>query len=181
MRILLVYPVPPRSRWPRGLIRSHWAPTGLAYLGTALRRAGHDVRIHVREEALVKRNFDWQAAEADLRRLLSEFRPDMVGFSAVTPLVPETAELAELVKDLLGPGVLTVAGGPHPSVLPERTRGECPAVDGVVIGEGEQTIVEVAERGRVERSGIDGGRLSAPVLAKIVIVPERDVVELIWQ
>ena len=139
----------------------------MAYLGTALRRAGHDVRVHVREEALVKRDFDWRAAEADLRRLLSEFRPEMVGFSAVTPLVPETAELAELVKGLLGPGVLTVAGGPHPSVLPERTLEECPGIDVVAIGEGEQTIVELAERGaRQDVRGIafrgDGGVMQTP-------------------
>ncbi len=128
-------------------MHSRWVPTGLACIATCLRRAGHTVRIHVREEELVKGRFDWDAADAHLRGLLTDFQPDMVGLSAVTPLIPETAAIARLAKQLVGERVLTVAGGPHPSALPERTLEDCPDLDAVVVGEGETAMVELAEKG----------------------------------
>jgi len=147
MRVLLIYPAPPRSHWPRGLFRSLWVPTGPAYLAASLARAGHEVRIHVREEHLTKNGFDWDEAEARLRKLLEEFRPEMVGLTVTTPAVAETAEIARRVKETVGEHVLVAVGGPHATALPERTLEECPGVDVAVIGEAEETIVELAEKG----------------------------------
>ena len=147
MNVLLIYPVRPPSHWPVGRFRSFWVPTGLAYLAAGLRRAGHAVRVHVREEQLIKNGMDWQGADQEIRRLLTEFQPDMVGLSATTPCIPEASALARLAKEICGPGVTVIAGGPHPSAVPEMTLAECPQIDAVVVGEGEETIVELANRG----------------------------------
>jgi len=147
MRVLLVYSAPDRDYWPVGVFRSHWVPTGLAYLATAMRRAGHDVRVHVRAEHLVKNGFDWQDADERTRGLLAEFRPELVGFSVLSPGVRDTATMSRWVKRMLGDHVLTVAGGAHPTALPERMLADCPDVDVVVIGEAEETLVELADRG----------------------------------
>ena len=162
MNVLLIQPAPPRSHWPRGSFLSRWVPTGLASLAVALRRAGHDVLIHSREEQLIKDGFDWDRADARLRSLFGEFRPDLVGLSITTPAVPEAAALARLAKELCGEATLVAVGGPHATALPERTLAECPDVDVAVIGEGEATLVELAERGaRDDVAGIcfrrDGG------------------------
>ena len=147
MRILLIYPVPPPRAWPRGLFRSRWVPTGIAQIAAELRHAGHEVRILVREEQLMKAGLDWSAADGALRQLLSEFRPAMVGLSVVTPGMPEAGAIAALTKGLLGRDVLVVAGGPHPSALPAETLAECPDVDVVAVGDGEAATVALAERG----------------------------------
>ena len=147
MRVLLVYPASPRTTWPQGAFRSKWVPTGLAYIATALRRAGHRVAVHVCEAVLDKNGFDWSAADAEWRGLLQEFRPEMVGLSLVTPGVPEAGALAATAKEIGGSQVLVVAGGPHATALPERLLEECPAVDVAVVGEGERTLVELADRG----------------------------------
>jgi len=147
MKALLIQPVPPRTHWPRGSFLSRWVPTGLAYLAAALRRRGHEARVHNREEQLIKDGFDWDRADARLRALLTEFRPDLVGLSVTTPYVPETEATAALAKELCGPQTLVVAGGPHVTALPERTLADCPHVDVAVIGEGEHTLAELAERG----------------------------------
>ena len=162
MKVLLVYPVPPRSVWPRGIFRSHWVPSGLAYLSTALCKGGHEVRVIHREENLEAVGFDWEKAEARLRALLAEYCPEMVGVSAVTPMIPETELIAIWAKEICGQDVIVVAGGPHPTALPERTLADCPAIDVAVVGEAEQTIVELADHGpREDISGIvlrqDGG------------------------
>ncbi len=147
MRVLLVYPAPQKTHWPRGPFRSHWVPTGLAFLATALQRAGHEVRVLVRHEQLIKAAYDWSAAEAELRDVLKQFRPEMLGLSAVSSVMPETGRIAALAKQLVGENVLVVAGGPHPTALPEQTLAECPAIDVIALGEGEQTIVSLAQRG----------------------------------
>ena len=147
MRVLLVYPAPPRTTWPLGDFRSKWVPTGLAYIAASLRRAGHRVAVHLREEVLEKNGYDWSAADAELRRLLDEFRPEVVGLSLLTSGVTEGGTIAAMAKEVCGRQVLVVAGGVHASALPERLLEECPAIDVAVVGEGEQTLVELADRG----------------------------------
>jgi radical SAM superfamily enzyme YgiQ (UPF0313 family) len=147
MRILLVYPAPPRDRWPLGLFRSRWVPTGLACIAAVLRRAGHVVAVHLREQTLERHNFDWAAADAQLRQEMVEFRPDMVGLSVVTPGVADAAAIAAMAKESVGPQTLVVAGGVHPTALPDSFLQVCPAADAVVVGEGEWTMAELADQG----------------------------------
>ena len=154
MKVLLIHLVPPRSVWPRGLFRSYWVPTGVAFLAGVLQRAGHDVRLLCREEQLIKHKLDWQQADAELVKLVQEFGPEMIGLSVVTPAMPEAARLAALCRQALGRPVLIVAGGPHPTALPEQTLAEVPAIDAVIVGEGELTLRDLADRGL--RDSIEG-------------------------
>ena len=155
MKILLIEPVPPRTAWPRGIFRSRWVPTGLAYIARSLLRAGHEVRVHCAEEQVMKAGGDRDAADAALRREIEEFRPEAVGISMVTPHVPTGEAIARQVKELSGGRALVVVGGPHPSALPERTLNDCADFDVAAVGEGEQTMVELAERGpRPDVAGI---------------------------
>jgi len=147
MRILLVYLTPPSSHWPRGRSRSRWVPTGVAYLGAVLRRAGHSVLVHIREEQLIKNGFDWDDANARLRSLIDDFKPKILGMSVLTPSVPEATHIAKMARQICGRDLMIVAGGPHPTAVPELMFRDCPELDAVVIGEGEHTIVEVAEKG----------------------------------
>lgn len=147
MKALLVYAAPDRDYWPTGGFRSQWVPTGLAYLARALLAGGHDVRVHVREEQLRKNHFNWPDADGRLRSILAEFRPQLVGISTLTPMVKDTAAIARWAKEICGRDVITVAGGAHPTTLPDATLDECPHLDAVVLGEGEATIAELADRG----------------------------------
>jgi len=124
-----------------------WVPDGLACIATTLRRAGHEVVVHMREEKIDKNGFDWDAADREFRGWLQEFRPEVVGLSVNTPGVPEGCAFAALAKELCGRHVLVVAGGPHPTALPEGLLGECPSIDVAAVGEGELTMAELAEKG----------------------------------
>jgi radical SAM superfamily enzyme YgiQ (UPF0313 family) len=123
---------------------------GLGFLGAAPRRGGHRVAVHVRQEVLEKNGFDWDAADAELLGILREMRPDVVGLSVFTPGMPEAAAIAALVKRTLSRQVLVVAGGPHPTALAEETLQESPDMDVVVLGEGEETLVELVDHGPSE-------------------------------
>ncbi len=119
-------------------------PTGLAYIASTLKRAGHEVKLHIREEHLHKHNFDWAAADEALRKLLRDFRPELVGFSVLTPAVEETAQLARLAKQICGLNTITVAGGVHPTAMGREMLETIPELDLVVLGEGEMTLLELA-------------------------------------
>jgi len=147
MKILLVYPVPPKVHWPKGLFRSRWVPSGISYIGRALIDAGHEVRIHMREERLVKCNVDWNHADEELRNELIKFKPDMVGLSILTPSITEAGWIAEQTKAACGTDTIIVARGVHPSALPEETLRDYTAIDVVTVGEGERTLVELAAKG----------------------------------
>ncbi len=174
MKVLLVYPAPPTSHWPVGLWRSRWVPSGLASIAACLLRAGHQVRVHLREERLETFGYDLARADDDYDNLVREFAPDLVGLSAVTPAILDAGELARRAKDIRGGRVLTIVGGPHPSALPEQTLEEFASFDAAAVGEGEGTMVELADRGRpapdiaglVYRDGDGGVVRTAPRAAR---------------
>jgi radical SAM superfamily enzyme YgiQ (UPF0313 family) len=127
MRVLLINPFYPISETPS-------PPLGLAYLAAALQAAGEEVRIL---DLVV-----YPYSEALLAQVLEEFNPGLVGLTAVTMNVDRARALAGDVKRL-SPETATVMGGPHVTFSARETLEACPALDMVVLGEGEQTLVEL--------------------------------------
>ena len=67
-----------------------------------------------------------------------------LGISVLTgPMIRGAVEIATAIKSEL-PGLPIIFGGWHPTLLPDETLTE-PFVDIVVRGQGEVTLVEVAE------------------------------------
>ncbi|MBI5478789.1 MAG: B12-binding domain-containing radical SAM protein [Deltaproteobacteria bacterium] len=115
-------------------------PLGLMYLAAALRHAGHQVHIYESE-------CRWRDLHR-FRAALTAFRPDIVGLSAITMEAQVMEGMAATTHAAL-PGVPIVVGGPHATAYPEWCL-RVPAIDYVVLGEGEQSLpalVEVLIRG----------------------------------
>ncbi|MEI8191228.1 MAG: radical SAM protein, partial [candidate division NC10 bacterium] len=79
----------------------------------------------------------------DVKKALAEEKPSVVGATAATPMIRQAVRLCRLAKELV-PGVKTLIGGVHSSILPDEVAGE-QGVDVVVRGEGEQTAVELMD------------------------------------
>lgn len=77
---------------------------------------------------------------SDIRKVISDFQPDVVGISSMTASFPAAISVATIVKEI-NPNIKVVMGGRHPSSLPELTLSE-KNVDYVVIGEGEEAFCE---------------------------------------
>jgi radical SAM superfamily enzyme YgiQ (UPF0313 family) len=69
-----------------------------------------------------------------------------VGFSCTTSSFPETNRIATLLKDQ-APHIATVLGGAHACTIGAPLLDSYPALDYLVIGEGENTMLELARSG----------------------------------
>ena len=109
---------------------------GLLMLAAVLRNAGHRVRI-----------LDASAQSTGYEDTLKEakkFQPDIIALTAVTPSIIKTVKLASMMKEIY-PFIPIVIGGPHFTAVPEETLSDYPVFDYGVVGEGEETIIELVE------------------------------------
>ena len=71
-----------------------------------------------------------------------DYNPDLIGMSVFTGY--NNKKSVELSKSLKAKGYKIVWGNAHPSLLPEQTLKE-PSIDFVVIGEGEEILLELVK------------------------------------
>ena len=125
-------------------------PLGLAYLAAYLEHNGFEVRIldavasGVRN---IKRDGEYVRVgldDTDIKTYVQEFAPQIVGVSAAfTETASDSHHVAKLVKEV-SPDSLVIFGGAHTTALPERVLKDG-NVDLVVKGEGEATLLEIAD------------------------------------
>lgn len=107
-------------------------PMGLMYLASVLRKHGHHVKIL---------DTRLNNKEINLKKIIYDFDPEVVGLSALTIESEKMHFIASEVKKI-NKDIKVIAGGPHPTSYPEDTLNNM-AIDFVVRGEGEVTIVEL--------------------------------------
>src|SRR5438552_7757038 len=81
------------------------------------------------------------SVSATVERLVREIEPDVVGLSVMTFQRATALKIARLVR-ARRPSTRIVVGGYDPSLATEAYE-ECPDVDFIVRGEGEQTLCEL--------------------------------------
>ncbi|GEM_PF-1032223 len=145
--LLLTAPIP---------VQNATFPIGLSYIGTVLKQHNHQVLI-VDSIAPFKKY-----TKNDIKELIKSFKPQVVGFSLFINFIPDVydfiKELKQIFKD-----VIFIAGGPHASALSEEVVRN--GFDFVVIGEGEETVVEL----------ISGIEQNIPTFEKIKGIAYKDV------
>jgi len=155
MRILLIDP--PFKRFTG--FANFYFPIGLSYVGAILEKAGHHVAIldvdaikqttgldfsdEYNKLELYKQgiNNDTHPVWQEIEKILSEWCPDLVGITAMTPKIGSVIKTAQLVKKV-NPNCPVVVGGPHATLQPELTM-KCSAIDVVVKGEAENVIAKL--------------------------------------
>ena len=139
-------------------------PINLLYLASYLKRAGVDCKIaelgksepthFVPDGTRVRSGL----ADDEIAAILTAEKPRLVGIGCMfTRHYPETLAIAEFVRRTC-PDARIVFGGNHASCFPEQCLKN-KAVDFVVIGEGEKTLLDLAQHvlsGRTNWSEIDG-------------------------
>src|SRR5262245_33295193 len=126
-------------------------PIGPAYLAASLREAGHRARIvdGLGENPFqITSLFDDKVMAIGLRseEIVERIEPDtdMIGVSCMfSQDWPEIRRLIQMVRRRF-PDIPIIAGGEHITATPEFTLDSTPEVDACVVGEGEETLVEMA-------------------------------------
>jgi anaerobic magnesium-protoporphyrin IX monomethyl ester cyclase len=138
----VVFVEPPYVCWDRHMDRVREGEEEIPGIGTltlaaVARAAGHHVR-------LVDGKRTGTRVE-DVARVVAACDPDHVGISATTVSITNAAHIAARLKRLAPRAVVTV-GGPHVSAVPERTLAAFPDFDYGIVGEGEQSYLELIAR-----------------------------------
>ncbi|MBL7197035.1 MAG: cobalamin-dependent protein [Candidatus Omnitrophica bacterium] len=138
MRVIFI--VPPygniygsfRSILKRGFLNP---PLGLCYLAACLKKAGHEVRI-IDSEA------EGYMLE-DIVKTVKLYLPDLIGITATSPEFINTSLIARALKETSSTPI--VLGGAHISIVGKEALEKNSDFDFGVIGEAEQTIVELSK------------------------------------
>lgn len=113
------------------LLQDFWQEFhGLMIISAMLKQAGYHVDVFIR-------------GESDIEKHIVEFGPDIIGFSVTTGGYVQNLHLVDRIKSIV-PEVLVVFGGPHPTLVPEIIEEK--VIDVVVIGEGEETFLELVKK-----------------------------------
>ena len=107
-------------------------PLGLLYLAATLRDRGHAVR-------LVDGAIETESAILDT---VQAWRPGVVGISSMKHSWPVSQRLAARIRRAR-PSTTIVLGGPQATCWQQECLEECPDLDIAVVGEGEETLVEL--------------------------------------
>ena len=149
MRIALINPGVPASLRKENL--------ALASLAAAIEAAGH-------EAAIID-----EVAGQHVDASLDKFRPDAAGISFMTMHAVRAYALADHLRETRH--IPLIAGGAHPSALPEEA---CQHFDCVIRGEAEVALPALLHEGRIE--GIVDGK--PPEDLDALPLPKRELLDL---
>jgi anaerobic magnesium-protoporphyrin IX monomethyl ester cyclase len=143
MRILFIHP---NYHSGGAEIAGNWPPAWVAYLSGALKSSGYDDIRFV--DAMTN-----DLSEDQVRDILREAQPDLVGCTAITPSIYKAQRVLEITREVC-PQAVTVLGGIHATFMYQQVLGEAPWIDAIVRGEGEEIIVNLVR-------AVDEGRWPA--------------------
>jgi anaerobic magnesium-protoporphyrin IX monomethyl ester cyclase len=140
MKVLLINPF--GSNWVEGMedhtdTAIRLAPIGILSIAAYLLEKGHDVDVYDCRGAVSR------IGAADVLSRVLSFKPDLVGFTAVTSSFLNAYRLTEQIKKR-EPNITVVIGGVHVSALRSNILASYPAIDYLVTGEGERAMAALA-------------------------------------
>jgi anaerobic magnesium-protoporphyrin IX monomethyl ester cyclase len=112
-------------------------PLGLAYMAAVLEQNNFEVKI-----------LDCPVCQINHEKLKSElesFQPTIVGIASMTSTIESALKSARIAKEAC-PDAKVVMGGPHATFADKQILSDEKAVDIIVRGEGEETLLELAKQ-----------------------------------
>jgi anaerobic magnesium-protoporphyrin IX monomethyl ester cyclase len=164
-KILLITPP-----YHSGVVESAgvWLNVAFVYLAGSLRAAGYDPVIY---DAMSH----WHSYD-DIRKRIEAERPDVVGTTAFTAEIVDALKVLKLAKKI-DPTIITVIGNSHPTYCyDEILSAPDNPVDFIVMGEGEQTLVELVD---CLNAGGDPGKVRSIAFLRdgaLMVTPPRSFI-----
>lgn len=152
--------------------RIHMFPQGPAYLAAAIKKAGHEVEIYNQDVN--------HFPQEDLTRYLDTFEKyDVIGVGVIGGYYQykKLLEISKAVNASSQRPKYYILGGHGPTPEPEYFLSKTGA-DIVVLGEGEETIVELLSRIEDNKSYADVLGISYMIDGKCVVNPRRPLLDI---
>ncbi len=175
--------IPPAITFKERIDINPLPPLGLGYLGAILEENGIEAKIidcliaglNKRLEIsnnLIKIGLSFE----EIEEIIRAYGPDIVGVNNLFTKQRENAHKIYEITKKIDKNIITVAGGAHPSVMPDLVLSDS-NVDYVVIGEGEWTIIELVRllEGKTDISALDG--VGYRENGEIKIIPKTRFIE----
>ncbi len=138
---------------------------GLLYIAVVLEKAGHKVQI-----------FDADPEyQSSMMKEIKDFNPELVGISFLTVAYERAFNLCKDLKKEM-PDATFCAGGVHTTVKPQDTLKEFD-LDFIVVGEGEDTIVEVCEKLEKKEGLADVNGIMYRENGEVIVTANRDMIK----
>ena len=152
MKVSLIFPTPPEKGTFCGTVKGAeqyykdkikfygFPPMGILYLASYLSEKNFNVSIldQFARGYSIERTLEWIKRED----------PDILGFSTITTAGTGiiSAEISKRVKEEINPNVKVLFGNYHATFNDTRILNKYPFIDACIRGEGEQTLLEIAEK-----------------------------------
>lgn len=150
-KILFVHPL--GENWTAGeekdmsRIANIMAPLGLLSLAAWIDKHGHHSKIHD--------CYAFPGQDEKIYEYIKNAQPEFIGFSTTTSSFLDGVRIAEKVKSIKH-DIKVIFGGVHISALRDQLLKDYSVIDFGVVGEGEQTLLEIMENTHTDFSGIEG-------------------------
>ncbi len=108
-------------------------PLGICWIAAFLEQSGFSVKI-----------LDQQVDKENLESFLKRESPKIVGVGGTTETRFESFSISEKIKKI-NLSIIVIYGGPHATFTAEDTLTNIPSIDIVVLGEGEQSFLEICK------------------------------------
>jgi radical SAM superfamily enzyme YgiQ (UPF0313 family) len=112
------------------------------YLASSIKEKMHDVQVDIVD---LKFSSALEVVFEEIINSVKRNKPSLVGISCLSTDMGDVKRLVRRIKKE-DEGILTVVGGIHPTLFPRYFFENSDDVDFVVMGEGENTLVELIER-----------------------------------
>jgi anaerobic magnesium-protoporphyrin IX monomethyl ester cyclase len=148
MKVLLINP--PQTFYPGSDQPAGSLPLGLMYIAAVLQKSGYKTEIL---DAFMTDDEFQKTAETtyvgmqfeQIKQEICSRKPDIVGIAGpFTCQIDKSIKISNLAKEV-DHSILTVVGGPHVTTVPKEFLEEAKNVDIAVTGEGEYTMLEIAQ------------------------------------
>jgi anaerobic magnesium-protoporphyrin IX monomethyl ester cyclase len=189
LEVLLIDPPFPERPWDINWL-TQFPPKGLLYIAAYLRESGIDVDIldlkqmQFERPSLLRRSI--KEILSLVKQQIRKRVPKYVGITSTTISYIPAIKIAQIIKET-SPETIIIIGGVHVTFTPHETLEDCPWIDIVVRGEGEKTMLSLAEgRSLKEIKGIsyrlNGGIVDNPdsdlLEPKEIPVPAYDMLDM---
>jgi radical SAM superfamily enzyme YgiQ (UPF0313 family) len=109
-------------------------PIGITTIAAVLEKLDYEVKI-------IDGDAENLSFDETLNKIISE-KPDYIGSTTMTATMNIVGEFYSQLKEKL-PNIKIIVGGPHASAIPEETLREFADIDIAVVGEGDETVIEL--------------------------------------